>query len=77
MLAAGLLDEGPELLVDHLPQLDLVPVLLVEADAPEHPLVVRLLQLVQEDQCCGRWHPAVLITFNIFAEICKICCPVP
>ena len=77
MLTARLLDEGSKLLVDDLSQLDLVPVLLVEADPPEHALVVRLLELVQEDQRSGGWHPPVLITFNIFSKICKICCPVP
>ena len=77
VLAAGLLDEGSELLVNDLPQLDFVPVLFIKTDPTEHPLVVCLLQLVEKDKCSGRWYPTVLITFSIFAKICKICCPVP
>ncbi len=46
--------------MDDLHEFDLVPVLLVEVDAPEHGgLPVRLLQLLQDDQRRGGLHPAV------------------
>jgi len=43
--------------VNDLHELDFVPVLLVEVDAPEHGgLPVRLLQLLQDDEGRGGLH---------------------
>jgi hypothetical protein len=48
--------------MDHFHEFDLVPVLLVEVDAPEHGgLPVRLLQLLQNKQRCARLYPDVPI----------------
>ena len=77
VLAAGLLHQRLELLVHHLPQLGLVPVLLVEVDAPEHALLlVRLLHLVQEAERRGGRHPRVLIALRL-AEVREVGGPVP
>ena len=77
VLAAGLLHQRLELLVHHLPQLGLVPVLLVEVDAPEHALLlVRLLHLVQETERRGGRHPRVLIALRL-AEVREVGGPVP
>ena len=77
VLATCLLDQRLELLVDHIPQLDLVPVLLVQVDAAQQgALLVRLLQLLQQTERRGRGHSLVLVTLSL-AKISKVCCPVP
>ena len=76
MLAGGLLDQGLELLVDHLPQLDPVSVSLVEINSTEYTFLVRLLQLVQQDQGRGRRDSLVLVVLRL-PEVGEVCGPVP
>ena len=77
VLATCLLDQRLELLVDDIPQLDLVPVLLVQVDAPQQgALLVRLLQLLQQTECSGRGHSLVFVALSL-AEVSKVSCPVP
>ena len=76
VLATCLLHQRLQLLVDNLPQLHLVPVLLVEVNTTEHAFLVSLLELLKKTKSSCRRNTLVFVTLR-FSKIRKVGCPVP
>ena len=76
VLATCLLHQRLQLLVDNLPQLHLVPVLLVEVNTTEHAFLVGLLEFLKKTKSSCRRNTLVFVTLR-FSKIRKVGCPVP